>query len=59
VKTLVRACFQQRRKQIGGLLRDLLPDAGAAWLAQLAAAGVSAQARAEAIPVELWRLLQV
>ena len=59
VKTLIRACFQQRRKQIGGLLRGLLPDAGAAWLAQLAAAGVNAQARAEAIPVELWRLLQV
>jgi len=59
VKTLIRACFQQRRKQIGGLLRGLLPDAGAAWLAQLAAAGVSAQARAEAIPVELWRLLRV
>ena len=59
VKTLIRACFRQRRKQIGGLLRGLLPEAGAAWLAQLAAAGVSAQARAEAIPVELWRLLQV
>ena len=59
VKTLIRACFQQRRKQIGGLLRGLQPDGGAAWLAHLAAAGVPPQARAEAIPVELWRLLTV
>jgi len=58
-KALIRACFQQRRKQIGGLLRGLLPDAGVAWLAQLEAAGLSGQARAEAIPVELWRKLVV
>ncbi|MEO6874294.1 MAG: rRNA adenine dimethyltransferase family protein [Opitutaceae bacterium] len=58
-KKLIRACFQQRRKQVGGLLRGLLPDRGAAWLAFLAAHGVSAQARAEAIPVELWRALAV
>ena len=59
VKALIRACFQQRRKQIGGLLRGLRPDGGVAWLAQLAAAGLSAQTRAEAIPVELWRNLTV
>jgi len=59
VKTLIRACFQQRRKQIGGLLRGLLPDEGAAWIAQLNAAGLSGLARAEAIPVELWRSLAV
>ena len=47
VKTLIRACFQQRRKQIGG------------WIAQLTAAGLSGQTRAEAIPVELWRKLAV
>lgn len=58
-KALIRACFRQRRKQIGGLLRGLLPDAGAAWLTRLSAAGLSAQTRAEAIPVELWRTLQV
>ena len=59
VKTLIRACFQQRRKQVGGLLRGLLPDEGAAWVAQLTAAGLSGQTRAEAIPVELWRTLAV
>jgi 16S rRNA (adenine1518-N6/adenine1519-N6)-dimethyltransferase len=58
-KALIRACFQQRRKQIGRLLRDRLPDAGAAWLAVLAAAGLSAQARPESIPAELWRHLAV
>jgi len=58
-KALIRACFQQRRKQIGGLLRTLQPDGGAPWLARLASAGVSPQARAEAIPVELWRTLEV
>ena len=45
--------------QIGGLLRGLRPDTGAAWLEQLNAAGLSGQARAEAIPVELWRKLMV
>lgn len=59
VKAVVRACFQQRRKQIGGVLRGLLPDGGAAWLAQLARAGISPQARAEAIPVEHWLQLAV
>ena len=58
-KAVIRGCFQQRRKQIGGLLRHLLPDGGAAWLAQLAAAGITPQARAEAIPAELWRTLAV
>jgi 16S rRNA (adenine1518-N6/adenine1519-N6)-dimethyltransferase len=59
VKAVIRACFQQRRKQVGGLLRGLLPDGGAAWMAVLTAAGLSGQARAEAIPVELWRQLAV
>ena len=59
VKTVIRACFQQRRKQVGGLLRGLLPDRGEAWLVQLAAAGLSGQTRAEAIPVEHWRQLKV
>ena len=58
-KAVIRACFQQRRKQIGGLLRDRLPDHGQDWLAQLAAAGFSAQTRPEAIPTELWHSLAV
>lgn len=58
-KNLIRSCFQQRRKQIGGLLRERMPDQGAAWLAVLAAAGYTAQARPEEIPTELWRGLAV
>jgi 16S rRNA (adenine1518-N6/adenine1519-N6)-dimethyltransferase len=57
VKALIRACFQQRRKQLGALLRDRLPDGGAAWFEILARTGLSAQTRAEAVPVELWKLL--
>ncbi len=57
-KALIRASFQQRRKQIGGVLRSLVPDGGARWLAHLSAAGITPQARAEAIPVELWRGLE-
>lgn len=53
-KTLIRACFQQRRKQIGSLLRQHAPDEGRAWLADLAAAGLSAQTRPEDIPASLW-----
>lgn len=59
VKAVIRACFQQRRKQIGGLLRGKLPDGGAAWLAQLSAAGFGPQTRPEQIPVALWRGLTV
>lgn len=58
-KAVIRACFQQRRKQIGGLLRGKLPAGGAAWLAQLQAAGLGPHSRPEQIPVALWRLLEV
>jgi len=54
-RLLIRSCFQQRRKQIGALLRERLPDHGAAFLEHLRAAGYSTQARPEAIPVSLWR----
>ena len=57
VKSLVRGCFQQRRKQIGALLRGRLPDNGAAWRELLRADGLSAQTRPEAIPVATWRRL--
>lgn len=59
VKQLIRACFQQRRKQIGSLLRGKLPDAGAAWLAVLTTAGLDHRARPEDIPVQLWQQLRV
>ena len=56
VKSLIRACFQQRRKQIGALLRGRLPDAvpPAAVKELLHAHGLSEQARPEAIPVAWW-----
>ncbi|MFA5266046.1 MAG: 16S rRNA (adenine(1518)-N(6)/adenine(1519)-N(6))-dimethyltransferase RsmA [Opitutaceae bacterium] len=54
IKALVRSCFQQRRKQIGSLLRDRLPDHGKLWLQSLSDAGLSPQTRPEQIPWELW-----
>ena len=55
-KAVIRACFQQRRKQIGALLRGKLePGRAAAWLGALTAAGLGPQARPEQIPVALWR----
>jgi 16S rRNA (adenine1518-N6/adenine1519-N6)-dimethyltransferase len=53
-KQLIRGCFQQRRKQLGALLRQRLPDEGKAWLATITAAGFSPQSRPEEIPVALW-----
>jgi 16S rRNA (adenine1518-N6/adenine1519-N6)-dimethyltransferase len=53
-KQLIRSCFQQRRKQIGSLLRERLPDQGQTWLQLLTAAGLGPQARPEDIPVALW-----
>jgi len=59
-KAVIRACFQQRRKQIGSLLRGkVAPETAAAWLAQLAAAGLGPQARPEQIPAALWQRLAV
>ena len=55
-KALIRACFQQRRKQIGALLRGRLPDASG-WRELLREHGLSEQTRPEAIPVEVWRRL--
>jgi 16S rRNA (adenine1518-N6/adenine1519-N6)-dimethyltransferase len=56
-KLLIRACFQQRRKQLGALLRDKLPDQAVAWFGELAAAGYGPKNRAEEIPVALWQKL--
>jgi 16S rRNA (adenine1518-N6/adenine1519-N6)-dimethyltransferase len=56
-KTLIRACFQQRRKQIGALLRARLPAGVAGWRELLAAEELSEQTRPEAIPVDTWMRL--
>src|SRR5690606_39714737 len=48
-------CFQQRRKQIGTLLRGQLPDGGRAWIDSLVAAGLSPAVRPEDIPLNLWQ----
>jgi len=56
-RELIRGIFQQRRKQIGSLLRGRLPDGGRQWLDSLARAGIGSQARPEDIPVPYWRLL--
>lgn len=49
LERLLRVCFQQRRKQLGGIFGR----AGLAWLAErLPALGLSPQLRPEALPVE-------
>lgn len=53
-KALVRACFQQRRKQIGALLRTRLPAGTSGWRELLQSHGLSEQARPEALPVSWW-----
>lgn len=54
-KACIRGCFQQRRKQIGALLRSHLPGDGAFWRELLAAAGLDERARPEELPVDWWR----
>lgn len=59
-KAVIRACFQQRRKQIGGLLRGKVSEENAsAWCAELVAAGLGSAARPEQTPVALWQKLVV
>lgn len=54
IKALIRACFQQRRKQIGALLRQHAPERAAEWRELLVASGLSDKTRPEAIPVGCW-----
>ncbi len=56
-REFIRALFQQRRKQVGSLIRERLPDCGTAWLGILAKHGLPPQARAEDIPVQVWQNL--
>ncbi|AOS45912.1 Ribosomal RNA small subunit methyltransferase A [Lacunisphaera limnophila] len=59
-KALIRACFQQRRKQLGSILRDKVPaETLARWFARLEAAGHGPSSRAEQVPVALWREFMV
>ncbi len=55
VKELIRACFQQRRKQIGAILRRRAPELAPIWRELLRAEGLSEQTRPEAIPPGWWR----
>jgi len=58
-KLLVRNCFQQRRKQIGAVIRSRFPALEPEWRELLTSAGFSTTVRAEAIPVPIWiRLLR-
>ncbi len=54
VKALVRACFQQRRKQIGAILRGRVPEHAPVWRELLRVEGLSEQSRPEAIPPGWW-----
>jgi 16S rRNA (adenine1518-N6/adenine1519-N6)-dimethyltransferase len=56
-KAMIRACFQQRRKQIGALLRRRLPVKASGWRELLRAHGLSELTRPEAIPVDVWMRL--
>ena len=53
-KMLIRSCFQQRRKQIGAVIRIRRPALESEWRELLTSAGFSSTVRAEAIPVPIW-----
>jgi 16S rRNA (adenine1518-N6/adenine1519-N6)-dimethyltransferase len=57
-KAVVRRCFQQRRKQIGSVMREVLAGREKQWTELLRSEGFPTTVRAEAIPVPTWiRLL--
>ena len=53
-RALIRSCFQQRRKQIGTLLRQRLAGEAPPWGALLREAGLPETSRPEAIPIDWW-----
>ena len=58
-KALIRSCFQQRRKQMGAVIRERIPDRERQWRELLGSEGFSPAVRAEAVPVPTWiRLVQ-
>lgn len=58
LRVLIRKIFTQRRKQLGGLIRQAAPQFEIEpWVADLEAAGYSLTSRAEAIPTVLWQKL--
>ena len=59
VHQLIRDCFQQRRKQVGSLLRTRHPDGGRQWISELQVEGIKSNARPEQIPVNLWQKLTI
>jgi 16S rRNA (adenine1518-N6/adenine1519-N6)-dimethyltransferase len=56
-RALIRRCFQQRRKQIGAVMRELDPAREREWRDILASGGLPPTVRAEAIPVSVWTRL--
>jgi len=59
VRGIIRTLFQQRRKQIGALLRRHAPAAAPIWLPVLRAAGLDERARPEEIPISAWQQFPV
>ena len=57
-RILIRECFQQRRKQIGALLKKKLGDGGVEWINSLNAEGLDYRARPEQIPISAWQRLK-
>jgi len=55
-RALLRSCFQQRRKQLGAILRLRLP-ATLPWREILAAHGLDERVRAEQVPIPCWQAL--
>ncbi|MGH7943698.1 MAG: 16S rRNA (adenine(1518)-N(6)/adenine(1519)-N(6))-dimethyltransferase RsmA, partial [Opitutaceae bacterium] len=56
-KSVIRSCFQQRRKQIGALLRHRFQGDARGWRELLRTHGLSELIRPEAIPVDVWMRL--
>ncbi len=56
-KELIRQCFQQRRKQIGSLVRKVAHEQASAWVDTLQEYGASHKSRPEDVPLGAWQRL--
>lgn len=56
-RKVIRSCFQQRRKQLGALLRERVPGVANEVRQILARHGLTEQTRPEAIEVGIWQEL--
>lgn len=58
-RTLIRELFQQRRKQLGNLVKRSGSETAARWVRKIEASGIAPSIRPEQLPLAAWQQLEL